>query len=172
MAVINSGNLALKVGFVNFSADWIRYDINLMWNNEPVISEKVQKRTNKYWQLTSDGGICARDYEEDGLIPVIKKVLDTDESDSWTPIEPDVSFLIYCGDCFQFFNSDKCNRNRSSENKFTILVDIDTYNFKNSKTYSGDGVIFNLIVNRADLEKFVKELQEEYEDLLKKKDEE
>lgn len=51
---------------------------------------------------------------------------------------------------------------------FTIIAFIDTYNFEDSKAYSGEGISLHLIVTRRDLERFVTDLEEEYSEFLGK----
>jgi len=48
---------------------------------------------------------------------------------------------------------------------FTIITLIDTYNFKDSGAYSGNGISLHLIAKREALEKFVADLESEYQNL-------
>lgn len=52
---------------------------------------------------------------------------------------------------------------------FTIIAFIDTYNFNESKSYSSEGISLHLIATRKDLEKFVTDLETEYNELLMRK---
>lgn len=42
---------------------------------------------------------------------------------------------------------------------------LDSYSFKDEKSYSGEGISLHMIVTRKDLEKFVSDLEKEYNDL-------
>lgn len=48
---------------------------------------------------------------------------------------------------------------------FTIIKLIDTYNFRDSSAYSGNGISLHLIAKREALEKFVADLESEYQNL-------
>lgn len=48
---------------------------------------------------------------------------------------------------------------------FTIMIFIDSYNFKDCTIYSGEGISLHMVVRREDLEKFVSDLEIEYNNL-------
>ena len=106
------------------------------------------------------------------MINTIKNVLKTCESDYWEPLEPDAIIAIYPGKFFPFLKIEDRKEEieqekwgKQKDDLFTIITFIDSYNFKNSGAYSGEGISFHLTIERKDLEKFVTDLEIEYNDL-------
>ncbi len=59
----------------------------------------------------------------------------------------------------------KQKKGKQPDDLFTIITFVDSYNFKNNRAYSGEGISLHLIVTRKDLEKFANELEIEYRNL-------
>ena len=186
MAKLQSDNLTLEIKFYRFESEWIGYKIKFYWKEDLIVNDNILKRTGEWWYKRDYGTFLANDYEGDHLIETIKKVLQTNETEYWEPIEPDVKIGIYPDIFFPFLksqwvlveedgekymqkekNENSKSLDKSPEDLFTIITLIDTYNFKDSGAYSGEGISLHLIVTRKDLEKFVTDLETEYNDLIK-----
>ncbi len=158
MAKLQSGHLTLGIKFVRLEEEWVAYEFSFLWKDEPIINDDIFK-TGRWWDKRRHGTFLANDYEKDYLIETIKKVLETKESDYWEPIEPDVKIAIYPDMYFPFLK-DKLDStgstDTSNEELFTVMVFMDTYNFKDCSSYS--------------LEKFVTELETEYIDFRNETD--
>jgi len=219
MAKIRSGNLTFDIKFKRLEDEWIAYEISFLWKDETIVNDKILKK-NRWWDKRIHGTFLANDYGKDFLIETLKKVLSTNKSEYWEPVEPDAKIAIYPEEYFPFLKSHwvpiedvneqieqikeqlkeqpnlsaeklkeqldlleeqleeqlKEQQNLSPEDEkrdaskyelFTIIAFIDTYNFEDSKSYSGEGISLHLIVTRRDLERFVTDLEEEYSELLK-----
>ena len=169
MAKLQSGHLTLGIKFTRLEEEWVAYEFSFLWKDEPIINDEIFK-TGRWWDKRRHGTFLANDYEKDYLIEIIKKVLETKESDYWEPIEPDVKIAIYPDMYFPFLKEKLVSNDAidiSKEELFTIMVFMDTYNFIDCNSYSSEGVSLNLIVRRKDLEEFVTELESEYIDFIK-----
>lgn len=175
MAKLESNNLSLDVKFISIEGEWVNYEFKFYWKNEIIVNDNILKKSTEYWRKRSFGAFLANDYEEDNLIEIIKKVLDTGKCVCWEPMEPDVKFAIYPERYFPFMETrynlfeemekmrkEKEGKEKSPEDLFTIITFIDSYNFDGSTAYSDEGISLHLIVERRDLEKFVSELETEY----------
>lgn len=181
MAKLQSNDLILEIKFNNFEDEWIEYEIKFYWKDDIIVNDSILKRTGDWWDKRSSGAFLANDFERDYLIETIRKVLKTNKPEYWEPLEPDAVIAIYPEMFFPFLkshwtltedNKEEEPREKGIKEKgeqpddlFTIITFIDSYNFKNSGAYSGEGISLHLIVERKDLEKFVIELETEYRDL-------
>lgn len=180
MAILKSDNLVLDIKFNSIEDSWIKYNIKFYWKDEIIIKDDILKRTG-WWNKRSYGTFLANDYEKDYLIETIKKALDTNNPQCWEPMEPDAKLAIYPEMFFPFlktpynlFEELEEERKRKKEihevkddDLFTVITFIDSYNFKDSCSYSGEGISLHLIVSRKDLEKFVADLQIEYDNIIR-----
>lgn len=169
MAKLQSGHLTLGIKFNRLEEEWVAYEFSFLWKDEPIINDDIFKK-GRWWDKRRHGTFMANDYEKDYLIETIKNVLTTNKCDYWEPIEPDVKVAIYPDNYFPFLKEkfiavDMTDTNR--EEWFTVMVFMDTYNFKDCLSYSSEGVSLNLIIRRKDLEKFVTELEAEYNNFVK-----
>lgn len=186
MAKLQSGNLTLEIKFKLFEYKWINYEIIFYWKDDMIVNDSILKRDGEWWGKRSYGTFIADDYEKDHLIDTIRKVLDTNKAGYWEPLEPDTKIAIYPEEFFPFLKPHrilidetdeeiKQNENEKQEKEhqdslFTIIIFIDSYNFKDSHTYSGEGISLHMIVTRECLEKFVTDLEIEYSDLVRYKE--
>lgn len=179
MAKLQSDNLILEIRFNSFEEQWVAYEIKFYWKDEIIVNDSILKRTG-WWGKRSHGTFLANDYEKDLLIETLRKVLETNKPDYWEPVEPDVKIAIYPEMFFPFLKShwilidegtneeieqrenEKKEEGKHPEDLFTIIIFIDSYNFKNCEYYSGEGISLHMIITRKDLEKFVTELETEY----------
>lgn len=67
---------------------------------------------------------------------------------------------------YELLKSEKQNTNKYE--LFTIIVFIDTYSFEGCTAYSSEGMSLHIIATRKDLEKFVIDLETEYNEFLRK----
>jgi hypothetical protein len=58
-------------------------------------------------------------------------------------------------------------RNTNKYELFTIIVFVDTYSFEGCTVYSSEGISLHMIATRKDLEKFVTDLETEYNEFLR-----
>ena len=179
MAKLQSDDLTLEIKFIDFKEEWVEYEIKFYWKDDIIVNDNILKKNGEWWGKRSYGVFLANDYQKDHLIKTIKNVLKTCESDYWEPLEPDAIIAIYPGKFFPFLKyhwtlieekkeeieQEKRDKGKQKDDLFTIITFIDSYNFKNSGAYSGEGISFHLTVERKDLEKFVTELEIEYNDI-------
>lgn len=178
MAKLQSDDLILDVQFNSFEDEWVNYNIKFYWKDEIIINDSILKRDGEWWSRRGYGIFLANDYEKDSLIETIRKALNTNNPECWEPIEPDAKIAIYPGRFFPFLKTpynlfdeteeiriEKEKQEKSQDDLFTIIAFVDSYSFKGSRSYSGDGISMHLIVERRDLEKFVTDLQIEYDNL-------
>jgi len=176
MAKLQSGDLTLEIKFNSFEADWVAYEVLFYWQDTVIVNDNILKRTGEYWGKRAYGTFLGNDYERDYLIDTIKRVLDTNQPDYWQPIEPDITIAIYPYMDFPFGIKSHLEFVNEEDRKvyeeihakgdcFTIITLIDTYNFKDSGAYSGNGISLHLIAKRERLEKFVTDLEFEYQNL-------
>jgi hypothetical protein len=178
MAKLQSDHLALEIKFKSFEYEWINYDIIFYWKDDIIVNNSILKREGEWWKKRNYGTFIADDYEEDHLIDTIKEVLKTNKAEYWEPLEPDVTMAIYPNKFFPFL---KCHwtlidndkeeqieneiREIREDDLFTIITFIDSYGFKDETSYSGEGISLHMTVRREDLEKFVSDLEIEYNNL-------
>ena len=182
MAKLQSDNLTLEIKFYIFEAEWIGYKIKFYWKEDIIVHDNILKRIGEWWYKRDYGTFLANDYAGDHLIDTIKKVLQTNETEYWEPIEPDVKIGIYPDMFFPFLKSqwtlveesdekymqkEKKENNKNPNDLFTIITLIDSYNFKDSEAYTGEGISLHLIVTRKDLENFITDLEIEYNNIIK-----
>ena len=182
MARLQSDNLILEIEFYRFEDEWTAYEIRFYWKDDLIVNDNILKRIGDWWYKRRYGTFLANDYQGDHLIETIKKALQTNIPEYWEPIEPDIKIGIYPDMFFPFLKSqwilveegdekyiekEKKDNSKSPEDLFTVITLIDTYNFKDSQSYSGEGISLHLIVTRKDLEKFISDLEVEYNGLIK-----
>lgn len=180
MAKLKSDNLTLEIKFNKFETDWIAYEIIFLWKDETIINDSIIKKRKNHKNY---GTFYANDYEDDSLIEMIKKVIESNKPDYWEPMEPDAKIAIYPERYFPFLmdhwipvedSNEKIIRtidekpNNNKYELFTVITFIDRYNFKECNSYSSEGISLHLIVTRKDLETLVSDLEIEYNELLNK----
>lgn len=183
MAKLQSDDLTLEIKFNSFEDEWVGYEIKFYWKGEIIINDSILKRTGEWWGKRNYGTFMANDFEKDHLIETIRKVLETNKPEYWEPIEPDVKIAIYPEMFFPFLKShwtlidetngeikqsdeEKQEESKHPNDLITIIIFIDSYNFKDSNSYSAEGISLHLIAERQDLEKFVTDLEMEYSKLI------
>ncbi len=105
MAKLQSGNLTLEIIVGPFEYDWITYEIKFYWKNDAIVNDNILKRAGELWRRRSHATFMANDYRHDHLIEIIKSILETNKSEYWEPIEPDIVIAIYPNEFFPFMKS-------------------------------------------------------------------
>jgi hypothetical protein len=182
MAVLTIHDLSLEIAYRDFEDGWVYYDIWLRWRGEPVINDAILKRRNEHWAKRGVGAIKACEHRECGILPLLRKVLETNESDYWEATDPDIVLAVYTNGGFPFLPSkwrmiyekpeitaerEERDAKRAKcgplpDDYVEILLFADVYNFAGAAAYYGNGVCFRLAPTRASLESFYKELRGEY----------
>jgi hypothetical protein len=191
MAKLTSNHLTLEIRFREFDkAGWVQYEVFFLWQDQPLVNDALLKRGREYWNARSRGAFKANDYERDDLIATIEKVLETNQPEYWQPIEPDVTVALYPQMDFPFLEShwqrveegdenqqteEDTERNRPiieddlpPDDWITLIAAVDTYNLKDSRGYSGEGLALIMCPTRQQLEEFCAELKREYQEFVEK----
>jgi hypothetical protein len=181
MACLTSEGTTLEIRFKNFSVGWVDCEICFLSHGQPILNENILGR-HGCRENYAPSAIFANDHRECELLWVLKKVIETNLPDYWKPIEPDVIVAIYPDMAFPFLGDkyelawQSGETRRESEERailkaekgvlpddiITLMCFVDSYAFKDSEVYSGNGVSLHLIVKRHEIEKFYEELKAEY----------
>jgi hypothetical protein len=184
MARLQSGDLSFDFRYAGFEYGWVRYEFYFKWKDESLARNDLLKRWGDYWGRRPEGAFLANEYEGDGLIPLLKRVLDDDKADYWEPMEPDIVIAIYPEEYFPFLPSHhkllyerpeykakrgarealKKEKGKQPDDSYTLIVFVDAYNFKEADAYYGQGLSLHMIVSRNELEEFAKSLEYEYQE--------
>ena len=182
MAVLSVGDLSLEIAYRDFEGGWVNYDIWLRWQGEPVINDAILKRQGEYWGKRGIGAISASADGECGVLPLLRRVIETQKSDYWEPIDPDILLAVYVDGSFPFLPSkwvlieespqqkaEREERTLAREKSGPLLDDLveiilfaDIYNFSGAEAYAGDGFCFRLTPTYAALQNFYGDLRGEY----------
>lgn len=184
MATLASDDLSLEIRYRDFQHGWIQYEIFFRWQGEIVLNDAILKRQGEYWGARGRGGVLANEDEECCILPTLEKVLETNKPDYCETIEPDIVLAIYPEQYFPFLPS-KLELVRESEefkkareerarlkdeqgvlpdDLIDLMLLVDTYNFKECRAYSGDGICLKMTVRRDQLEEFYLSLKAEYKE--------
>ena len=184
MATLTSDDLSLEIRYRGFQHGWVQYEIFFRWQGEAILNDEILKRQGDYWGGRGRGGVLANEDEKCCILPVLQKVLETNEPDYCETIEPDIVLAIYPEQYFPFlpskwklvreseaFKDAREERARLKEEHGVLpddLIDlmlfVDTYNFKECRAYSGNGMCLKMTVRRDQLEEFYRSLEAEYQD--------
>ncbi|HEY9088628.1 MAG TPA: hypothetical protein VIO36_10700 [Anaerolineaceae bacterium] len=180
MAKLESGRLGLEIRFIELDTNnWIQYEIRFLYDDEPLMADGPLKRENEHWQKRSPGAFKANQYERDGFIPTLRRALETDEVSSFTPIDPDVTFVVYPRRVFPLLShirepdlddEEVADRELVREvaggqllsDVFTIIFMVDVYNYTGTWVYSGQGPALILLTHRSEVREFLNQLEAEY----------
>lgn len=182
MSKLRSHDLSFEFRYTGFEHGWVQYQLSFLWKGEPVIRDGALKRGSSYWDGRSESTFLANEDEKDGMIPLIRGVLETDKEDYWQPIEPDIIIAIYPDNFFPFMEShmklvyerDEVREAREArqalkaqmvklpDDIFTFIAFVDAYNFRGADAYYGQGFSMHMIVRRKELENFASDLESEY----------
>lgn len=182
MAILHDGDLSLEIKHREFEFGWVYYDIWLRWRGDPVINDAILKRVNDHWAKRGVGAIKACEHQECGIVPLLRRVLETNEADYWEATDPDILLALYPDDVFPFLPSkwhvvyeapeakakrearahERSERGPLPDDYIELLLFVDVYNFEGATAYSGSGLCFRLGAKRADVQAFYEALRGEY----------
>lgn len=181
MAKLTSENVTLEIGYSDYFAGWVMYEINFLWRGVNIINEDVLLR-HGHRAKCKTGAMWGNDDRECGLLPVLENVITTNLPDSWEPLEPNITLGIYPEEYFPFLESKtkrvwvsdefrrteeerarlKAEKGMLPNDHITLIFFVDQYAFKDCDAYGGNGISLHLIVQRQELEGFYEVLKAEY----------
>lgn len=169
MAILTSENLSFEFVYTVRRHGWVEYKFFFRWRGESLVNDAVLA-CGEDSRDRLPGEMFANECRDDRMIPLIEKVLQTDKVEYWWPTEEDIIVGIYPDFLFPFLDGNRlCSAERGKQDDiFTLMVSVDTSNFKQSKGYTRDGLALHMVVRRAQLVEFLSKLKEEYAEFLKK----
>jgi len=164
MAILRNRDLSLEVQYRAFERGWVEYAIWVRWKDEPVINDAILKRRGPYWGKRPKGAFLASQEQECGILPLLRKVLETNQADYWEPLDPDILLAIYPDDGFPFlpsrwqqlydrpdlgekFEAEEKERRakpRRPDDLMELMLSVDIYNLDGCDAYSASGLCFRL----------------------------
>lgn len=168
MATLNSDGLGLNFRYADFADGWIHYHIGFLWGGEPVVNDRVLKRIGPYWGARPACTFLAVDDESDGLLKLLRQGLASDEMGYWEPVDPDIMIALYPDEYFPFLRAPSAREQPGTH--YTLIAQVDAYNFKNTDSYHGQGLAMHMIVSRHQLESFADDLENESSSFKRKHD--
>lgn len=183
MAVLQNGDLSLEIAHRSFELGGVEYDITLRWRGEPVLNDAILKRSSVYWAKQSVGSIRTDAGCECRVLPLLRRVLETNMAVSWEPDDPDIHLIIRPGHDFPFlgtgtkgeadpheekahieaFERERRERKPTPGDGWEIVVFVDAYTFEGSRGYYGSGLCFCLGTTRNEMQLFYAALKQEYQ---------
>ena len=186
MATLASGDFRLNVSLRWEKDEGVIYYLVFTWQDLPIINEDVLKRTNGWWGKGPKHGFFFSEYAELYPVQFFTQMLNATETDYLEPIDPNLRITIHPLHAFEEERSHVLweaehikqeRRNREQRKKilgklpddlFEIVFSVDTYNFKECSAYSRDGVSFNFLIYRTELEQFVDFLETERRQIIER----
>jgi len=182
MAILHDDDLSLEIKYREFEHGWVYYDIWLRWRGEPVINDAILKRVNDHWAKRGVGAIKACEHQECGILPLLRRVLETKKADYWEATDPDILLALYPNDVFPFLppkwhivheapeakakrearEQERSERGPLPDDYFELLLFVDVYNFEGATAYSGSGLCFRLSPTCAEVQAFYGDMRREY----------
>ena len=174
--------MSLEINYSGFEYGWVQYEIYFRWQGESILNDSILKRNGEYWGSRPSDSLLANEHRECCILPLLQKVIVSNDADYCEPVEPDITLAIYPVHTFPFLPShwklvyEKENHKKEREEREQLkqekgvlpddLIDmmllVDTYNFKGCSAYSGDGICLKMTVRRIQLEEFYENLKSEY----------
>jgi hypothetical protein len=182
MAILRCDDLSLEIAYREFDDGLVYYDIWPRWRGEPVINDAILKRSNDHWAKRGVGAIKACERRECGVLPLLRKVLETNESDYWEARTPDGLLAVYTRGGFPFLptkgtviyetretkpereerEAKRARYGPSPDEYLEVILFVDVYNFDGADAYYGAGLCFRMQSKRGALAEFYKDLRSEY----------
>lgn len=184
MARLNDHDLTLEITFREFDdCHWVQYDVRFLWKGEPMVDDKILKRSPSGWAKRGKSVLLANEYDRDSLLPVLKHVLEANEPKQWEPTEPDMLIAFYPEKVFPFLptiwtqlnespglKKERLARERARkaaggklpDDPITIIAMADAYQWKECDAYYGSGLALVMTPRRKEVERFYKQLAKEY----------
>lgn len=182
MAILKDDDLSLEIQYREFEFGWVYYDIWPRWRGEPIINDAILKRKNEHWAKRGVGGFNACEIRECGILPLLRRVLETNEADYWEAMDPDILLALYPDEVFPFLPSkwtlvheapevrarreareqERSEHGPLPDDCLEVLLFVDVYNFEGASVYYGSGLCLRLRPKRAELQTFYEDLKHEY----------
>ena len=105
MAILKSGDLSLDFQYVGFTYGWVDHEFRFLWKGKAIVKDSVLKRDTEHTNNRSKSAFRANEIDKDSFLPILKKVLESNEAYYWEPLEPDVIVGIYPEELFPFLPS-------------------------------------------------------------------
>ena len=179
MASLSIGNLSLEIAYSGFDTGWVCYDIACRWRGLSVINPAILEQVSAVPSEWS-GGIMVKEHGECSLLPMLRKALETSQSDTWYSLPPDASLALYMNGLspFSFDETDASRRimtarakpdeelpaeDKARETTYVeLLVFVDAINFRFGELTREDGVCFRLNPTLEQIWMFYEDLRNEY----------
>lgn len=179
MANLKSEGKAIEVTIIKFGLEnEINYEVRPLINGNPVLNDSIlwddKKRTQR-----KEGAIAIEDYGRERLIQLLKTILETEEPGYFQPLEPGFIFAIYphffypfdkkdFDNLFQFWRARETARRNggpvpAGEDEWTVILSIDPIKYIGMDASGVDGPSMIMVVERNDVEQFLKDLEKEYD---------
>ena len=182
MATLHEGDFSLEIRHREFEHGWVYYDIWPKWGGEPILNDAILKRHNTPWAKRGVGAIKACEYRECEVLPLLRRVLETNQPDYWTATDPDITLALYPDRGFPFLPpksrvvyeaphiiAEREARDRKRletgplpDDLIEMMLFVDVYNFSGAGAYHGSGTCFRFTPLRLELQKFYDDLRAEY----------
>ena len=183
MAAIVHDRLSFEIRYREWEHGWIVYNIAYTWDGEPIFNDAVMKRHNDYWDGRGRGEFHANENEVCCFIPLLDRIIETQAAGHVTTLDPDVTLAIWPHDTFPFlpsnwrlvYESPDAQSRREAEavqrreaggilttDRVELMLFVDTYNFRNSGPYSGEGVCLRMRPTWSELQRFRSDLKAEF----------
>lgn len=184
MAILKNWDLSFEFIFRELDEClWVQYEIYFRWQGESIVRDDLLKRSPSGWAGRAEGSFRANEYDGDSFLPVLERVLETNQAEYWKPTEPDVIIGLYPDRYFPLIPSKnkivyeaecvkgerikreerkKENNGRLPDDTITMIVMIDSYNWQGCGAYEGQGPALILAPSRETMESFRDELQAEW----------
>lgn len=184
MAKLTYHDLTLEISFREFDdCHWVQYDVRFLWKGEPMVNDKILKRSPSGWAKRGKSVLQASEFDGDSLLQVLKHVLEANEPKQWEPSEPDMLIAFYPEKVFPFLptkwqsayeaphikkerlareRAKKAAGGRLPDDPITIIAMADAYQWKECGAYYGSGLALVMTPRRKEVERFYKQLTKEY----------
>ncbi|MDT8391994.1 MAG: hypothetical protein RRC34_15950 [Lentisphaeria bacterium] len=183
MPKLESEQLTWTIRYHNANSDWYYYRMTLHWQGQPVINPSIRYPSDDGIPR-DEFGICQNDY--DGLRELFDRALSTNKPCAWDSLEPATRIAIYPGTMWPFCPERwECNDQQPIEDLiewerrrfveaaspngvWTVMILIDSENFRNADLVTGDGLVLTLSTERQEIERFRREIEIEHREFSKR----
>lgn len=189
MATLTSGNLSFRFSFDGFDDDaWTRCSFGFFWKGQQLVRPELVQNWAKHCEHPAGDFLVDLDIPEPWrLLKFLSKVLETSAAAYWESMEPAITLAIYPDGNFPLlpshevviYESPATRERRESREKlkqeigklpddlFMLMIRMDAYNLVEADCYFDEGLILQMRVTRVELERFVKDLQQEHDQFRK-----
>lgn len=185
MAKLRSNGFVLEMALRWNDNEGVVYDLTFTWQGIPIINDEVIKRANDWWGQAKPSSFFFTEYARLRPVQFFREMLDAVKSDFLEPVDPDIRIIIHPIHAFPedrlevLWEADHIKKEREERERmkeelgklpddlFKIEFFLNISNFKECGAYSGDGITFTFLVDRAELESFVHQLETERENIVR-----